>query len=136
MAGASPPLELVLADQTRVPLVGDMTIGRAPGSTVVLADPSVSRLHARITPGGNGNGAQIEDAGSSAGTIVDGVAISSATALHDGATLQLGTLELRVERHRDAPRRAARSSCAPARASSCRRSGRPGSSGPRPRPSA
>ena len=53
VAGAAPPLELVLADQTRVPLVGDMTIGRAPGSTVVLADPSVSRLHARISPGGN-----------------------------------------------------------------------------------
>jgi putative peptide zinc metalloprotease protein len=101
VAGAAPPLELVLADQTRVPLVGDMTIGRAPGSTVVLADPSVSRLHARISPGGNGNGARIEDAGSSAGTIVDGVAISSATALHDGAKVQLGTLELRVERHRD-----------------------------------
>ena len=101
VAGAAPPLELVLADQTRVPLVGDMTIGRAPSSTVVLADPSVSRLHARISPGGNGNGARIEDAGSSAGTIVDGVPISAATALHDGAKVQLGTLELRVERHRD-----------------------------------
>ena len=101
VAGAAPPLELVLADQTRVPLVGDMTIGRAPSSTVVLADPSVSRLHARISPGGNGNGARIEDAGSSAGTLVDGVPISAATALHDGAKLQLGTLELRVERHRD-----------------------------------
>ena len=101
VAGAAPPLELVLADQTRVPLVGDMTIGRAPSSTVVLADPSVSRLHARISPGGNGNGARIEDAGSSAGTLVDGVPISAATALHDGAKVQLGTLELRVERHRD-----------------------------------
>ena len=127
----------MLADQTRVPLVGDMTIGRAPGSTVVLADPSVSRVHARISPGGNGGGARIEDAGSSAGTLVDGVAISSATALHDGAKLQLGTLELRVERQRDVGRgRAARSSCARARASSCRRSGRPGSSGPRRRRSA
>ena len=101
VAGAAPPLELVLADQTRVPLVGDMTIGRAPSSTVVLADPSVSRLHARISPGGNGNGARIEDAGSSAGTLVDGVPISAATPLHDGAKVQLGTLELRVERHRD-----------------------------------
>ncbi len=102
VAGAAAPLELVLADHTRVPLVGDMTIGRAPGSSVVLADPSVSRVHARITPGGNGGGVRIEDAGSSAGTLVDGVAISSATALHDGAKLQLGTLELRVERRRDA----------------------------------
>ncbi len=102
MADAAAPLELVLADHTRVPLVGDMTIGRAPGSSVVLADPSVSRVHARISPGGNGGGARIEDAGSSAGTIVDGVTISSATALHDGAKLQLGSQEMRVERRRDA----------------------------------
>ena len=80
VAGAAEPLELVLADETRVPLVGDMTIGRAPGSSVVLADPSVSREHARISPGGNGGGVSIEDAGSSAGTLVDGVAIASATA--------------------------------------------------------
>ena len=91
----------MLGDNTRVPLVGDMTIGRAPGSTVVLADPSVSREHARISPGGNGAGASIEDAGSSAGTLVDGVAISSATALHDGAQLQIGGQTLRVERRRD-----------------------------------
>lgn len=101
VAGAPAPLELVLGDDTRVPLVGDMTIGRAPGSTVVLADPSVSRVHARITPRGNGGGVLIEDAGSSAGTLLDGVAISSAAALHDGAKLQIGGQELRVERRRD-----------------------------------
>jgi putative peptide zinc metalloprotease protein len=101
VAGAAEPLELVLADQTRVPLVGDMTIGRSPGSTVVLADPSVSREHARISPGGNGGGVNIEDAGSSAGTLVDGVAISRATVLHDGAQLQIGAQTLRVERRRD-----------------------------------
>ena len=101
VAGAAEPLELVLADETRVPLVGAMTIGRAPGSSVVLHDPSVSREHARISPGGNGGGVSIEDAGSSAGTLVDGVAISRATALHDGASLQLGAQTLRVERRRD-----------------------------------
>jgi pSer/pThr/pTyr-binding forkhead associated (FHA) protein len=101
VAGAAEPLELVLADETRVPLVGAMTIGRAPGSSVVLHDPSVSREHARISPGSNGGGVSIEDAGSSAGTLVDGVAISRATALHDGASLQLGAQTLRVERRRD-----------------------------------
>jgi putative peptide zinc metalloprotease protein len=100
VAGGEAPLELVLSDDTRVPLVGDMTIGRAPGSTVVLADPSVSREHARISSG-NGGGFRIEDAGSSAGTIVDGVAISSATMLHDGAKVRIGGQELRVERRRD-----------------------------------
>jgi putative peptide zinc metalloprotease protein len=101
VAGAEQPLELVLADETRVPLVGEMTIGRAPGSTVVLADPSVSRVHARLSSSDNGGGAHIEDAGSSAGTWVDGQAIQAATALHDGAQVQLGTQVLRVERRRD-----------------------------------
>jgi pSer/pThr/pTyr-binding forkhead associated (FHA) protein len=100
VGGGEAPLELVLTDDTRVPLVGDVTIGRAPGSTVVLADPSVSREHARISSS-NGGGARIEDTGSSAGTIVDGVAISSATTLHDGAKLRLGAQELRVERRRN-----------------------------------
>ena len=101
VGGAATPLELVLADETRVPLVGDMTIGRAPGSSVVLADPSVSREHARISPGSNGGGVSIEDAGSSAGTLVDGVAISSATALQDGSRVQIGGQTLRIERRRD-----------------------------------
>ncbi len=101
LAGAAEPLELVLADETRVPLVGDMTIGRAPSSSVVLADPTVSREHARISPGGNGGGVRIEDAGSSAGTLVDGVAITSATLLQDGNQVQIGGQTLRVERRRD-----------------------------------
>ena len=101
VAGAAEPLELVLADETRVPLVGDMTIGRAPSSSVVLADPTVSREHARISPGGNGRGVRIEDAGSSAGTLVDGVAITSATLLQDGNQVQIGGQTLRVERRRN-----------------------------------
>src|SRR3954449_5313918 len=64
--GASAPLELVLADATRVPVVTEMTIGRAPGATLVLADPTVSRRHARISAG-----AVLEDAGSAHGTWLD-----------------------------------------------------------------
>ena len=58
--GAGAPLELVLGDSTRVPVVSEMTIGRAPGATLVLSDPTVSRMHARIS-----EGAVLEDAGSS-----------------------------------------------------------------------
>ncbi len=56
--GGAASLELVLADATRVPVVGELTIGRAPGSTLVLSDPSVSRVHARISAD-----AVLEDAG-------------------------------------------------------------------------
>ena len=94
------PLELVLGDRTRVPVLEEMTIGRAAGSTVVLEDPTVSRLHARIS--GNGGGtATIEDAGSSHGTFIDGTRIDRPMQLRDGIQLRLGDQEMRVERRRD-----------------------------------
>jgi FHA domain len=94
--GASEPLELVLGDATRVPVVSEMTIGRAVGSTVVLSDPSVSRTHARISAG-----AVLEDAGSSHGTWIDGVRVTGPMPLRDGAKIKLGDQELMVERRRD-----------------------------------
>ncbi len=94
--GASSPLELVLGDATRVPVVADMTIGRAPGASLVLADPSVSRVHARISAD-----AVLEDAGSSHGTWLDGVRVTGPSPLRDGAMIRLGDAELRVERRRD-----------------------------------
>jgi putative peptide zinc metalloprotease protein len=90
---------------TRIPVVTDMTLGRAPGSSVVLADPTVSRLHARIHTDDSGrNGAAtviIEDAGSSHGTWLDGVRVTGPMPLHDGAKIRLGSAELGVERRRD-----------------------------------
>src|SRR5918997_3801112 len=95
------PLELVLGDRTRVPVVTEMTIGRAPGSTLVLDAPTVSRFHARISGNGNGGPTMLEDAGSSHGTWVDGARISQPIELRDGVKLRLGDQELRVERRRD-----------------------------------
>jgi putative peptide zinc metalloprotease protein len=92
----------VLPDGTRVPVVDERTLGRAPGSTLQLADPTVSRTHARIGPSGNGAGPVVEDAGSSAGTFVDDARIEAPVALRDGARLRLGTFTIGVERRRDA----------------------------------
>jgi putative peptide zinc metalloprotease protein len=97
LAGADAPLELVLGDDTRVPLVAEVTLGRAPGSTVVLGDPTVSRVHARIS---TGNGVVIEDAGSSHGTWLDGVRVTGPMPLRDGAQIRLGDSRLTVERRR------------------------------------
>jgi FHA domain len=96
LEGAAQPLELVLADATRVPLVADVTLGRAPGASVVLGHPTVSRMHARISATG-----VIEDAGSSHGTWLDGVRLTGPTLLHDGAKIRLGDTELVVERRRE-----------------------------------
>src|SRR4051794_41953573 len=73
-----------------------MTIGRAPGASLVLSDPSVSRVHARVTADG-----VLEDAGSSHGTWLDGVRLTSPLPLRDGAKIRLGDAELRVERRHD-----------------------------------
>jgi putative peptide zinc metalloprotease protein len=94
--GTAAPCDLVLRDGTRVPLVESVTIGRAPGNTLRLADPSVSRTHARIVPGTGGPA--LEDAGSSFGSHVDGAVVRDRALLRDGATVQLGDVELRVER--------------------------------------
>jgi putative peptide zinc metalloprotease protein len=75
-----------------------MTLGRAPGSTVVLRDPAVSRHHARIRPAGAR--VVLEDAGSSYGTFVDGERIDGPVPLRDGSTIALGDTEVRVERLR------------------------------------
>jgi FHA domain len=99
LGDARAPLELVLAGGARVPLVEDLTIGRGPAATLRLDDPSVSRLHARISARG---GARIEDAGSSHGTYVDGARLTKPLALRDGARIRIGDQEITVERRREA----------------------------------
>jgi putative peptide zinc metalloprotease protein len=101
LRNAGAEYELVLGDQTHVPLVRELTIGRAPGNAVQLSDPAVSRLHARISPANGHGGPVIEDAGSSYGTWVDGRRVDGPFVLRDGARITLGDQELVVERRRD-----------------------------------
>jgi putative peptide zinc metalloprotease protein len=96
---ANDALELVLADFTRVPLVCDVTIGRAPDSTVRLDDPAVSPRHARISVG-DGE-VLLEDLGSTDGTWLDGRRLDGRERLRDGSRIRVGDQELVVERHRD-----------------------------------
>ena len=100
-AGGSPLLELVLPDRTRVPLLDDTTIGRAPGSTIRLADPAVSRRHARMSVADHGAAVLLEDLGSSHGTWLDGRAVHGPEPVGDGSRIRVGDQELLVERRRD-----------------------------------
>ncbi|MCU1354744.1 MAG: hypothetical protein JWM89_162 [Acidimicrobiales bacterium] len=52
-----------------------VTVGRRPESTLQLADPNVSRNHAEIRP--HGNGWVLVDLGSTNGSRVNGVRVSS-----------------------------------------------------------
>ncbi len=71
-----------------------VTIGRAPGNTVVLADTSVSRSHARIECSEDGQ-VRVVDLGSRNGLYVDGQPLPCAV-LDRSLTLRLGQTELQV----------------------------------------
>lgn len=71
-----------------------MTLGRQ-GCDVVLDDPKVSRMHARVRY--NGRRVGVEDPGSTNGVLVNGERIERPTELHDGDVLTLGDARLRLE---------------------------------------
>ncbi len=75
-----------------VTLQSEMTIGRAPTCTIVISDDSyVSAVHARIH---RRDGAWwVEDLGSTNGTLVNDVKITSPTALRLGDRLGVGAAE-------------------------------------------
>jgi putative peptide zinc metalloprotease protein len=99
--GAPAVFDLVLSDQSRMPVVAGLTLGRASTNTVQLADPSISRRHARITPAnGSGLAPVLEDLGSSYGTWLDGSRLEGPRELRDGSRIRLGNRELLVERRR------------------------------------
>jgi ribosome-associated protein YbcJ (S4-like RNA binding protein) len=78
-AGTAPPpgLHLVIlsgpAAGARHAVVADQTLGRGRAASIVLPDPTASRVHARLTLGPTG--ASIEDLGSRNGVRVNGVRI-------------------------------------------------------------
>jgi len=81
--GVDGSMELSLADET--------SIGRAPENTIILADPRLSKIHARILR--EGDGWVLQDAGSRNGSRVNGQE-RSRCALEDGDVVKLGPVEL------------------------------------------
>src|SRR5688572_31600920 len=69
-------------------------LGRDPSVDIVLNSPGVSRQHARVTL--QGFQYLIEDLGSSNGTFVNGLQISSPTPLRQNDQVALGTTVLLV----------------------------------------
>lgn len=86
------PLELVLDDGSRVAVLDLLTIGRDPGNDLQLADPSVSRHHARVVVGGGG--ARVEEVAATHGTWVDDRRVDLSAPLVDGTRIKLGNREL------------------------------------------
>lgn len=80
---------------------GELTIGRGSTSDIRIDNPYVSRRHALIRRAGAE--VVIEDAGSSAGVIVNGERVTEPRALQVGDAVRLGTVELMVERREPNP---------------------------------
>src|SRR5437868_7584488 len=81
--------------EREVTLSGDMSIGRAEGCDLVLAEGGVSRQHAKMTV--KGDSVVIEDTGSANGTYIEGQRIGAPTIVPPGKVVQVGDYELRVK---------------------------------------
>lgn len=79
----------------KVPLSRAVSIGRSPGSDLVIADDFVSARHALVTPGPSG--LRLEDLGSTNGTVLNGRPISRPVQLREGDVITLGDVRLKVE---------------------------------------
>jgi pSer/pThr/pTyr-binding forkhead associated (FHA) protein len=79
-------------DEIILPLVlRETLIGRIDSNHVVLEDPTVSRVHAKVVLGKDS--IEIEDCGSSVGTQVNGELIDRAF-LHHGDVVKVGSVSL------------------------------------------
>jgi len=87
------PNELI---NTTVPVSGPIVIGRSPGADIVLGDDFVSGRHARVSP--SGDGAVVEDLGSTNGTILNGQPLNASTTLRPGDIIDIGAARLKVGR--------------------------------------
>jgi pSer/pThr/pTyr-binding forkhead associated (FHA) protein len=72
----------------------EATIGRGAGCQVMLPEPMVSQLHARLFR--SGKDLQVEDLGSTNGTFLNGRKIGPAAKLKKGDRIRVGPVELEV----------------------------------------
>lgn len=82
---------------TIVPLEGQqVTIGRAPDSTIVIDDDYASSRHARVYE--SEGSWVVEDLGSTNGTWIDRVRITTPTVLPVGAPLRIGRSTMQIQK--------------------------------------
>lgn len=82
---------------TVIPLEGQqVTIGRAPDSTIVIDDDYASSRHARVYE--SEGSWVVEDLGSTNGTWIDRVRITTPTVLPVGAPLRIGRSTMQIQK--------------------------------------
>ena len=78
------------------PLVDDTSIGRSGSCSIILRDPSVSRLHARIR---RSEGLYVLHAEGGSGTKLNGKGLESDTVLEETDIIEIASTTLRFTRH-------------------------------------
>ena len=89
-----------MGDGTRIALkAGVVSVGRSAESTVPLNDTNVSRRHAEIRSRGEGESLIwiLVDLGSTNGTMLNGVKITTEQKLKNGDALMFGSTPARFE---------------------------------------
>ncbi|MDA8386471.1 MAG: DUF3662 and FHA domain-containing protein [Actinomycetota bacterium] len=90
-------LYLEMPNGMRVPLADTpVTIGRLPGSTIVIDEPRVSRRHAEVTMTEDGV-VRVRDLGSTNGTRLNGVAVTDGSA-REGDEIDVGGVKIQIGR--------------------------------------
>lgn len=79
----------------KLPVTGEITIGREPDCTLVLTDPRVSRHHCKVSAGEHG--LLITNLSETNETKLNGVRVSGDAPLRAGDVLKLGHEELRAD---------------------------------------
>ena len=77
-----------------LPIEGDVVIGRE-AADLTIEDQELSRRHVVIRPAGNG--VEIEDLGSTNGTMVNGRRIEAPVTITAGAIVEVGTSRIAIE---------------------------------------
>lgn len=78
------------------PLTDDTSIGRSGSCSIILRDPSVSRVHARIR---RSEGVYVLHAEGGSGTRLNGRAVESDTVLEETDVIEIASTSLRFTRH-------------------------------------
>jgi hypothetical protein len=89
---------LLLVDRDIVLTNGEHTLGRGAEGDLVIASPTVSRRHARLSV--DGERATLEDLGSKNGTWVNDKPVTGVVCLADGDMIKLGSILLNLRRDR------------------------------------
>jgi hypothetical protein len=81
----------------KIPIVGPLVVGRAPGSDIMIPEQYASARHARFAP--MGDELTVEDLGTTNGTRLNGMPIMQMTNLQSGDVISIGDTQIQISKN-------------------------------------